>query len=328
MRLGRITLPLAGALEGLPIYENRTNRYLGSDGLEFLGDLLRSWLTFAPYSQPHIRLALIDPPYLPDALREVKDFLRGRPHTRVVVDAYRTRPQNVLEHLAEMEFEGQDSAVAELLLEWTDQPQPARLRQPDRSCEAIDERPVHIAYSFDQSSYDLTKSSRHRHLVVSPLVITYEYTFDEAYKKGSIAPSSDAESGLFADYHTLVNQAIDLQEDQSFQVQIGSGADVGALNGVLHSESPRWLAVADRTLLGYAPLAAVPLVEQLQGRREVAVWAHATSRSVSQFAAMLRERYNLLPDEEHLVRLMQQFGHIAAVACSARSAPTTSTLPA
>lgn len=312
-RLGRITLPLAGVLEGLPIYENRTNRYLGSDGLTFLGDLLRSWLAFAPYSQPQIRLALIDPPYLPDALREVKDFLRGRPDTRVVVDAYRTRPQNVLEHLAEMEFEGQDSAVAELLLD------SGQVTLNLEVCDTLSDvaerlakRPVHITYSFDQSSYDLTKSNRHRHLVVSPLVITYEYTFDEAYKKGSIAPSSDADSGLFADYHTLVNQAIDLQEDQSFQVQIGSGTDVGALNGLLRSESTRWLAVADRTLLGYAPLAAVPLVEQLQGRREVAVWAHATSRSVSQFAVMLRERYNLVPDEEHLVRLMQQFGHIAA----------------
>lgn len=312
MRLGRITLPLAGALEGLPIYENRTNRYLGSDGLEFLGDLLRSWLTFAPYSQPHIRLALIDPPYLPDALREVREFLRGRAQTRVVVDAYRTRPQNVLEHLAEMEFEGQDSAVAELLLSGQIG---LNLHVCDNLTEVakrLTERPVHIVYSFDQSSYDLTKSGRHRHLVVSPLVITYEYTFDEAYKKGSIAPSSDAESGLFADYHTLVNQAIDLQEDQSFQVQIGSGADVGALNRVLHGECAQWLAVADRTLLGYAPLAAVPLVEQLQGRREVAVWAHATSRSVSQFAAMLRERYNLLPDGNYLVHLMQQFGHIAA----------------
>lgn len=311
-RLGRITLPLAGALEGLPIYENRTNRYLGSDGLVFLGDLLRSWLAFAPYSQPHIRLALIDPPYLPDALREIKDFLRGQTHTQVVVDAYRTRPQNVLEHLAEMEFEGQDSAVAELLL---DGQISLNLETCDTLSEVVQklaERPVHIAYSFDQSSYDLTKSNRHRHLVVSPLVVTYEYTFDEAYKKGSIAPSSDAESGLFADYHTLVNQAIDLQEDQSFQVQIGSGVDVGALNGLLHSESTRWLAVADRTLLGYAPAAAVPLVEQLQGRREVALWTHERSRSVSQFADMLRERYNLLPDEEHLVRLMRKFGHIAA----------------
>lgn len=311
-RLGRITLPLAGALEGLPIYENRTNRYLGSDGLDFLGDLLRSWLTFAPYSQPHIRLALIDAPYLPDALREIKDFLRGRPQTQIVVDAYRTRPQNVLEHLAEMEFEGQDSLVAELLLN-------GRITLNLYSCDdlpevakRLGERPVHVVYSFDQSSYDLTKSSRHRHLIVSPLVITYEYTFDEAYKKGSIAPSSDAESGLFADYHTLVNQAIDLQEDQSFQVQIGSGADVGALNAVLRNGSARWLAVADRTLLGYAPVAAVPLVEQSQGRREVAVWAHATSRTVSQFASMMRDRFNLLPDEEHLVHVMQQFGHIAA----------------
>jgi len=311
-RLGRITLPLAGAFEGVPIYENRTNRYLGSDGVDFLGDLLRSWLAFAPYSQPHIRLALIDPPYVPDVLRAVRDFLRGRPTTQVVIDAYRTRPQNVLEHLAEMEFEGQDSGVAELLLDGKVSLNLEECDSLNAVMAALARRPMHITYSFDQSSYDLTKSNRHRHLVVSPLVITYEYTFDEAYKRGSIAPSSDAQSGIFAHYHTLLNQAIDLQEDQSFQVQIGSGADIGALNGLLRNGSTRWLAVADRTLLGYAPDAAVPLVEQLQGRREVAVWAHATSRSVSQFAVMLRERYNLAPDEAHLVHLMQKYGHIAA----------------
>lgn len=311
-RLGRITLPLAGALEGLPIYENRTNRYLGSDGTAFLGDLLRRWLLFAPYSQPHVRLALIDPPFLPDALREVKDFLRGRHGTQVVIDAYRTRPQNVFEHLAEMEFEGQDSAVAELLLSGQVSLNLYACDTLSDVVKQIADRPVHITYSFDQSAYDLTKSSRHRHLVVSPLVITYQYTFDEVLKKGSIAPSSDADSGLFADYHSLVNIAIDLQEDQSFHVQIGSGADVGALNGLLHSQGTRWLAVADRTLLGYAPLEAIPLTEQLQGRREVAVWDHATSRSVGQFAVMLRDRYNLVPDEDHLVHLMRQFGHIAA----------------
>jgi len=183
-RLGRITLPLAGALEGLPIYENRTNRYLGSDGVDFLGDLLRSWLAFAPYSQPHIRIALIDPPYVPDVLRAVRDFMHGRPTTQVVIDAYRTRPQNVLEHLAEMEFEGQDSGVAELLLNGRVSLNLEECDSLNQVIDALARRPVHITYSFDQSSYDLTKSNRHRHLVVSPLVITYEYTFDEAYKRG------------------------------------------------------------------------------------------------------------------------------------------------
>src|SRR5215213_10970835 len=103
--------------------------------------------------------------------------------------------------------------------------------------------------SFDQSSYDLTKTTRHNHLAVSPLVVTYEYTYDPAFNKGKIGPSSDAKSGLFADYHFIVSQAIDLQEDQSFQVQIGGGNDVDALNTLLVDQSARWLAVADRTML-------------------------------------------------------------------------------
>ncbi len=308
---GKITLPHAGNLETLPIYENRTNRYLGSDGVEFLSDLLKSWLTFAPYSRPQIRVALVDVPYLPDALREVWRFMRGQSQTRVVIDCYRTRPQHVLEHLAEMDFEGQDSAIAELLL---DGALSLNLYEKDSLRDvvhALEQRQVHITYCFDQSSYDLTKTTRSGHLVVSPLVVTYKYGYDEAYKKGEISPSSDADSGLFADYHYLLNQAIDLQEDQSFQVQIGSGNDVDALNTLLSSQSTRWLAVADRTMLGYAPHESVPLVEQLHGRREVAVWAYATSRSVVQFVEILRS-FNLLPNEAHIASLMQKYGHIAA----------------
>lgn len=307
----KITLPQAGNLETLPIYENRTNRYLGSDGVEFLTDLLKSWLAFAPYSQPQIRIALIDVPYLPHALQAILRFMKGRSQTRVVVDVYRTRSQSVAEHLSEMDFEGQDSAVAELLLNGTISLNLYEYKSLREAVTALEERPVHLAYSFDQSSYDLTKTTRSGHLVVSPLVVTYKYGYDESFKKGEISPSSDADSGLFADYHYLVNQAIDLQEDQSFQVQIGSGNDVDALNRVLSTQSARWLAVADRTMLGYAPEEAVPLVEQLQGRREVAVWAYATSRSVRQFVDILRG-FNLMPDEAHIAHLMQQYGHIAA----------------
>lgn len=310
-QLGRITLPQAGSLESLPIYENRTNRYLGNDGVEFLGDLLRSWLAFAPYSQRQIRLALIDVPYLPDALREIREFLVSRSQMSVVVDAYRTRPQNILEHLAEMEFDGQDSSVAELMLA-------NRLNLNMFDCKSLHEvtdrikaRPVHIMYAFDQSSYDLTQAARHRHLIVSPLVVTYEYSYDSSYKRGDIEPSSDAESGLFSVYHKLLYQAIDLQEDQSFHVQIGRGNDVDALNQILVEKGSQWLVVADRTMLGYAPLEAVPLLEELRGRREIGVWSHATSRSIRQFNDLLLT-FRLQPDESHMVRLMQRYGHIAS----------------
>jgi hypothetical protein len=311
-QLGKVTLPQAGSIETLPIYENRTNRYLGTDGTEFLGHLLKRWLEFAPYSQAQIRLALIDAPHLPAALSEIETLLRERPKVRIVVDVYCTRRQNIREHLAEMDYEGQDSVVADLLLGGR---LSLNLYEDCTSLSVVTERlkirPVHIVFSFDQSSYDLSKSARHRHTVVSPLVITYKYTFDQSYNKGSIEPSSDADSGVFADYHFVVNQAIELEEDESFHVQIGSGNDVDALNQILVNEGARWLVVADRTMLGYAPVQAVPLVEQLQGRREVAVWAHTSSRSVRQFVDLLR-KYNLTPEENHVAELMRQYGHIAA----------------
>ena len=306
-----IALPQVGSIETLPIFEHRANRFLGSDGIEALDDVLKSWLAFAPYSQRQIRLALIDVPDLSDALRRVWQFLRGRSQVRIVIDAYRTRAHHALEQLAGMEFETHDSDIADALINDV-----LRLNIIEHTSlrdvvAALEHRPVHIVYSFDQSSYTLAKATRAPCHVVSPLVTTYRYTYDEGLHRGEIAPSSDTDHGIFADYHHLISHAINLREDQTFQIQIGRGGDVDALNSILSSQRARWLVVADRTLLGYAPRDAVPLAEQLHGQREVAIWAYITSRSVKQFIETIR-MFNVLPNESHTVQIMQRFGHIAA----------------
>lgn len=306
-----IALPQVGSIETLPIFEHRADRFLGNDGIEVLDDVLKSWLAFAPYSQPQIRLALIDVPNLSDALRRVWQFLRSRSQVRIIIDAYRTRAHHALEQLADMEFETHDSDIADALINGV-----LRLNIIEHTSlrdvvATMEHRPVHIVYSFDQSSYTLAKATRTPYHVVSPIITTYRYTYDEGLHRGEIAPSSDTDHGIFADYHHLISHAINLREDQTFQIQIGRGGDVDALNGILSSQRARWLVVADRTLLGYAPHDAVPLAEQLHGQREVAIWAYITSRSVKQFIETIR-MFNVRPNESHTVQIMQRFGHIAA----------------
>lgn len=67
-------LPRSDELLNLPTYANRTNRYLGNDGIDYLEQLLKLWLNEAPYSRRQIRLALIDVPELPFVLGRMALF--------------------------------------------------------------------------------------------------------------------------------------------------------------------------------------------------------------------------------------------------------------
>jgi hypothetical protein len=42
-----IELPCSGAIEMLPTFENKTNRYLGYDGVECVEEIISRWLMFA-----------------------------------------------------------------------------------------------------------------------------------------------------------------------------------------------------------------------------------------------------------------------------------------
>ena len=312
-------LPQAGSYEGLPTYENRTNRYLGADGTEFLGKMLDRWLFYAPYSKPQIRVALVDAPDLGAALREAATFLtknsRLRPPPKLVLDAYYTpiRNRHPAGELARLDYDGADYEVAELLRcgRLTVHVRP-RLDNAREVARAIEKQPVHIAYFFDQSQYRIDSAPR-AHLMVSPLVVTYEYSYSDSFKRGTIAPSSEAQDGVFADFHTLVERAGALPQGQlpHLRFQDGSDAELQPINGLLGTGATRWLALADRVLTAYAPDPAVPLGEVRQGQREIGVWAGSSSQAVDRFVDLLRN-YNLQPDPKRVESLLRRFGHIAA----------------
>lgn len=306
-----VKLPLSGSLETLPMFENHTNRYLGNDGLEYIIDLLQKYEKDAPYSRSQIRIGLVDVPDITLALKLVAEHLVKRKDSQIVIEAYFTRGQNPSGELTRLDYDDKDHELGELLRSGRIRVQFISRSSIIEVCDSLIKRPTHITYLFDQSLYGIKHAPRARQLLVSPLVISYEYDYSETFHRGSIAPSSEAEDGIFADFHFLVERAASLPAGQQLRLQYESHEGLSPINLLLTNGAAKWLSIADRSLTGYAPESAVLLNEKTSGQREIAVWARASTRSVGQFIDLLR-RYNLRPDNAIVSDLMYRFGHIAA----------------
>lgn len=307
----KVELPQAGSYELLPTYENRTNRYLGNDGLNFLSNLLRRWLDYAPYSRPQVRLALVDVPDLRTTLKSLSEYFNVVSDTRVVLDCHFTRGQNPAGELARFDYDDKDHELAKLLESGKLTVQLHNHKSLTEVARTLTANPVHIVYLFDQSEYHLGYAPRAKQLLVSPLVVTYEYEYDEIFKRGSIAPSSEADEGLFSDFHFLVHRAALLPPGQQIRLQHEGEMDLKSVNTLLQNDAVRWLVIADRVLTPYRLENAVPLSEQRIGQREVAIWTKSSARAVARFVDLLRQ-FNLQPESNVVAELLRRFSHIAA----------------
>lgn len=306
-----VVLPLAGSLMTLPTFENKTNRYLGSDGSDYLMDLLQKYELDAPYSKHQIRLALVDIPDITDSLNIIVDYLKNKSSTQITVEAYFTRNQNPIGEMAKLNYDDDDHKLGELLKSGKIRVQIINKNSIEEVCNDLKSKPVHIAYLFDQSIYQINHAPRARQLLVSPLVISYQYDYSESFNKGTIAPSSEAEEGMFSDFHFLVERAASLPAGQQLRLQYESHDGLEPINQILNSGATRWLAIADRSLTGYSPYEGVLLSEVYSGQREIAVWTKTSTRSVGQFVDLLRT-YHLKPDPQNIALLLNRYSHIAS----------------
>ena len=304
-------LPQAGSLENLPTYENHTNRYLGDDGLELIPELLKRWLDYAPYSRSQIRLALIDAPNLTVALKAAAEFLKAKRDTQLDLHSYYTHQQYYQSELAQLDFNDRDHDLADLI-------RSKRLLihlHAETSVQVVfdnlQRKPVHILYVFDQSQYKVDHGPRARQLLVSPLVISYDYTYNQKFQRGIIAPSSEAEEGVFSYYHFLVERAAYLPAGKQIRMQYNPEAELTPINTLLHSEATRWLAIADRVLTNYLPQDGVALIEKRTNRREIGVWSKMTEQVTRPIDELLR-RYNIKPDKSAVRDLLKKYGHLTA----------------
>lgn len=304
-------LPCSGSIEMLPTFENKTNRYLGNDGTESVEEILTRWVGFAPYTRNEIRICSVDAPDLIGILRQVKSFMDKNSCRRVVYDMYLTRNQNGNTELSKLDYAGKDYEIGEYIKQDRISISVRNVRSANDVKAALDFRPVHVAFYFDQSSYAIEFGPNSHNLYINPLVITYDYDFDEIQHKGSIFPSSEMDSGLIGDYHKLMRSADVISNNMNPRTTYNGSADMTAVVSTIEAGLTQWLVVADRDTNNYQPGNAIPIGEMQYDKRMVNAWASDNSRIISQYLTLLRG-YNLYPKAETLIEILRQFGHIAS----------------
>lgn len=304
-------LPCSGSVEMLPTFENKTNRYLGNDGTESIEEILTRWIGFAPYTRTEIRICSVDAPDLIGNIRQIKSFMDENSVKRVVYDVYLTRNQNGNTDLSKLDYSGKDYEIREYIRNDRISISVRNVQSSLDVKNALDFRPVHIAFYFDQSSYAVEFGPNSHNLYINPLVITYDYDFDEIQHRGSIYPSSEMDSGLIGDYHKLMRLADIVSNNMNPRTTYNGNADMTAVVSTIQDGQTQWLVVADRDTNNYQPVSAIPIGEMQYDRRMVNVWAADDSRIISQYLTLLRG-YNLYPKKETLIEILRQFGHVAS----------------
>ena len=304
-------LPCSGSIEMLPTFENKTNRYFGNDGTEALGEILSRWIGFAPYTRNEVRICSVDAPDLIENLRSIKKFMDSNLCHRVVYDVYLTRGQNGNTEFSKIDYSGRDYEIGEFIKKDRIS---ISIKNVDSALEVKNElakKPVHVAFYFDQSSYAIEFGPNTKNLYINPLVITYDYSFDEMKHRGSIYPSSEMDSGLIGDYHKMLRSADLINNNMNPRTTYSGSADMTAVVSTIEDGQTQWLVVADRDTNNYDPKGAIPIGEMQYEKRMVNVWTSSESRIISQYLTMLRS-YNLYPEKETLINILKKFGHISS----------------
>ena len=304
-------LPCSGNIEMLPTFENKTNRYLGDDGTQSIGEILTRWIGFAPYTKNEIRICSVDAPDLVANIRAIKSFMDKNGCERVVYDVYLTRKQNGNTELSKLDYSGNDYEIGEFIRQNKIAISIRNVESASEVKAALSEKPVHVAFYFDQSAYAIEFGPNNKNLYINPLVVTYDYDFDEIQHRGSIFPSSEMDSGLIGDYHKLMKSADVISNNMNPRTTYNGSADMTAVVSTIQEGMVQWLVAADRDTNNYDPDGAIPIGEMQYDRRMVNVWASSDSRIITQYLTMLRA-YNLYPKPETLIDILKNFGHIAS----------------
>ena len=305
-------LPNSGSIDSLPTFENKVNRYVGSDGIQEFSEILERWVGFSPFSKNELRICAVDVPDFLTFLRSVKAFMcKPSGSRRIIIDAFLTRGQNPNNELASLDYDGNDFQIGEFIKKGQLKIAIHAVKNSAEIKTALRQRPVHIAVFFDQSKYTVQYGPSQKSLYVTPLVVMYAYNYDSVTRRGTIAPSSDAISGIIGDYHRILENADIIETDMTVQMTYSETQDIADIVSMLPEGLTQWLVVADRSTEGFEPQLSIPVGEKQTERRTIRVWASSESRIITQYIAMLCN-YNLCPQEKVLREILRNYGHIAS----------------
>lgn len=158
------------------------------------------WIGFAPYTKNEIRICSVDAPDLIANIRAIKTFMDKSGCEKVVYDVYLTRKQNGNTELSRLDYSGKDYEIGEFIRQSKIAISIRNVESASDVKAALSEKPVHIAFYFDQSTYAIEFGPNNKNLYINPLVVTYDYDFDEIQHRGSIFPSSEMSSSKLEDF--------------------------------------------------------------------------------------------------------------------------------
>ena len=308
-----LVLPCSGSIQMLPTYENSTNRFLGDDGLEVIPDVLERWLFFAPFSANELRICTVDAPNLADIIRTISSFIAKNNVTKFIYDVFYTRGQNSNTELANLDYSDKDYDIGEYIKN-------GRLILSIHTGDIIkvqqelSKKPVHIAFYFDQSKYEVQEKLDDGKLYSNPFVVTYDFSYDSIMHTGSISPSSRSQTGILGDYHNLLVATSYFNDKKSPWLCMDPTENMESMLSVVKNQESQWLVIADRNIGSYEikdEYELIPWGEDTYNRRRVGIWASSSSRIIDQYQDNLMN-YNLSPDKDTLVKMIKRFGHIAA----------------
>ena len=307
-----IELPYSGNVEMLPAYENKTNRYLGRDGIECVRETILRWLEFAPYSKEELRIAITDAPDVNAIVKDATSLIEDGNCNKINITFFYTRAQKEGNDFAIFDYAETDDETLFYISEGNLQITSHNIKDAKGEINSIlSGYPVHIAFFFDQLEYSIGHAQNNKCLYISPLVVSYDYRFDDMYKKGEIYPSSDMDSGMIGDYQTLLCRANMISSSDVPYASLSNNNSVDHVTSTIASGQTQWLVVSDRSISEYQPEGSFPIGEKDYGRRKMTIWASEDSRVIMSYIKLLRQ-YNLYPEPNNLVRVLSDFGHISS----------------
>lgn len=304
-------LPCSGSIESLPTFENKTNRYLGDDGIDSIETILKRWVAYAPYTKNEIRICTVDAPNHLAIFKILSEFISSKHCKHIVYDIYLTRNQNGNRELAKIDYAQEDYEIAEMIESNQLSISIHNVVNGPKAQEEIRKNPVHIAFYFDQSAYGIEYGPKAHYLYINPLVVTYDYKYDNVTHRGTIYPSSNTDTGLIGSYHKALLNA-DLVKNDLFPHTVYSiNGFEPYMKSTIKEGAAQWLVIADREIDNYNPESAILIGEKEYDRRKIGIWISTESRVILDYDRLLRS-YNISPQKQSIQDLLQNFGHITA----------------
>lgn len=309
-------LPCSGAQGGLPTFENKTNRYLGSDGMECIEDTITRYLAFAPYAGNDLKVCVVDVPDVMECVRIITRCISDRKQggdrfATASLDIYLTESHSGGREMDDLDFAKQDSEIADLIQSGNLRIRVISCRNVKAITDNLKDDPVHLAFYFDQSTYQVSYGVNTRELYITPLVVTYDFKYDTIQQDGEIYPNTDTNNGFLGSYYGVLDKTgSTCSQSRVPRTSYLKTAELDQILSVIDNNYAQWMIAADRVVYNYVPKWGLPIGVKSFGRRNVCIWANKNSRVIQQFIILLK-KYNLHPTQDALVEVFNRFGHIS-----------------